>query len=139
MTVPVRVEVPVPYHGLPHRGARELLALARAGLNEAARTDQPAQRYATAHLAALRVAAALVADRATPAPPWQRHPATSVWALLTVVAPELTAWAGFFAEGTTRRAAVDAGCPSTVTGAEADAMVGAAGTFLALAETFINP
>jgi hypothetical protein len=49
-----RQELPVPAHALPHRTPRELIALARRGLNEAAETRTDGLRYATAHLAALR-------------------------------------------------------------------------------------
>ena len=42
--------------------ALDLLAQARAGLDEAAVLETPNERYATAHLAALRTAAAVLAD-----------------------------------------------------------------------------
>ena len=48
----------VPAHILPHRSPAELLGLARRGLSEAVRTPADGLRYATAHLAALRAAAA---------------------------------------------------------------------------------
>ncbi|MEU3505590.1 SAV_6107 family HEPN domain-containing protein, partial [Streptomyces hundungensis] len=46
--------------------ALDLLAQARGGLDEAAVLDAPNERYATAHLAALRTAAAVLAARGRP-------------------------------------------------------------------------
>lgn len=48
--------------------ALDLLAQARAGLEEAAILETPNERYATAHLAALRTAAAVLAARGRPEP-----------------------------------------------------------------------
>ncbi len=53
-------------HLLPHRTPTQLLTLARQGLAEAADTRPDGLRYATAHLAALRAAAAILAARTTP-------------------------------------------------------------------------
>src|SRR5947199_10214800 len=91
-----RQELPVPAHALPHRTPRELLTLARRGLEEAAETRTDGLRYATAHLAALRAAAAVLAARATSAP-GRRNRLTSVWALRVMVAPELNGWAAYVA------------------------------------------
>ena len=52
--------------GQPLPAALGLLAAARHGLDEAATSSRPAQRYASAHLAALRCAAAVLAARARP-------------------------------------------------------------------------
>ena len=68
----------VPAHVLPHRTPAQLLALARRGLAEAAQTRPDGLRYAAAHLAALRAAAAVLAARARPAPA-RRNRITSVW------------------------------------------------------------
>ena len=46
--------------------ALDLLAQARTGLDEAAALETPNERYATAHLAALRTAAAVLAARGRP-------------------------------------------------------------------------
>ncbi|NEE44192.1 hypothetical protein G3M55_06165, partial [Streptomyces sp. SID8455] len=46
--------------------ALDLLAKARTGLDEAAVLHEPNERYATAHLAALRTAAAVLAARGRP-------------------------------------------------------------------------
>ena len=51
----------------PGPAALDLVALSRRGLIEADLLTLPGERYATAHLAALRAAAAVLAARATPA------------------------------------------------------------------------
>jgi hypothetical protein len=116
-------------HVLPHRSPGELLAMSRRGLVEAVRTEADGLRYATAHLAALRAAAALLAARARPEPR-RRNRLTSVWALLAAVAPELAEWAAFFAVGASKRAAAEAGIPRAVTAREADDLTRAAGQFV---------
>ncbi len=123
----------VPAHVLPHRSPVELLRLAHRGLAEAARTGPDGLRYAGAHLAALRAAAAVLAGRARPAP-GRRDRVTNVWVLLTRVAPELREWAEFFAAGAAKRAAAEAGIPRVVTSREADDLVRAAGQFITLVE-----
>lgn len=123
----------VPAHMLPHRSPAQLLVIARQGLTEAAQTRPDGLRYATAHLAALRAAAAILAARARPAPA-RRQRVTSVWALLVVVAPEMGEWATFFATGATKRAAAEAGIPRVVSAREADDLLRAAEQFVAVAE-----
>jgi hypothetical protein len=119
--------------------AGALLALARRGLVEAASLERPAERYATAHLAALRAAAAVLARRARPAQaPARRARPTSAWVLLADVAPELGEWAAFFAAGARKRAAAEAGLPGAVTPREADDLVRDADTFLAVVETTLG-
>ena len=118
--------------------AGTLLALARRGLVEATSTDRPGERYATAHLAALRAAAAVLACRARPAGNTRRSRPTSAWVLLANVAPELAEWAGFFAAGARKRAAAEAGLPSAVTPREADDLVRDAETFLSVVETTLG-
>ena len=108
-----------------------LLALARSGLVEAARTTAPGERYAQAHLAALRAAAAVLACRATP----KRSKPRPVWALLAEVAPELSEWAAFFAAGAAKRSAAEAGMAGVVSPREADDLLRDAHTFLAVVET----
>ncbi|MGB8020717.1 MAG: SAV_6107 family HEPN domain-containing protein [Candidatus Nanopelagicales bacterium] len=111
---------PVPYQ------ARELLGSAARGLLEAYTTPEPNRRYATAHLAALRAAAAVLATRAQPV---KRGRIRSVWSLLPVVAPQLEEWSAFFAANATRRAAADAGLP-VVSQREADDLLRDAEAFL---------
>jgi hypothetical protein len=127
-----RITLPVPAHALPHRTSRELLELARAGLTEAEETRAAGMRYASAHLAALRTAAAVLAARAIPATPTgrDRPRVSSVWSLIVLVAPELSEWASFFAAGASKRSAAEAGIPRVVTLQEADELVGVAGTFI---------
>ena len=127
----------VPAHVLPHRTPAQLLAVARQGLAEAARTGPDGLRYAAAHLAALRAAAALLAARARPAPT-RRNRVTSVWVLLSGVAPELDEWARFFAVGASKRAAAEAGIPRVVTAREADDLLRAAEEFVTVVETALG-
>ena len=135
MTAPASVPTAVPTL-LP---AGTLLRLARRGLIEAATCERPAERYATAHLAALRAAAAVLACRARPSSAASRRSRpTSAWVLLSAVAPELTEWAAFFAAGARKRAAAEAGLPSAVTPREADDLVRDVETFLAVVETTLG-
>jgi HEPN superfamily protein len=101
------------------------LGQARRALVEAYTYDRPAQRYATAHLAALRTAAAVIAARARPTKPGRRRRSgpRDAWSLLVEVAPELGEWSVFFAAGAGKRAAADAGIPGAVTSREADDLV----------------
>jgi hypothetical protein len=122
----------VPAHLLPNRSPTELLAIARQGLAEAMRTRSDGLRYATAHLAALRAAAAVLAARARPEPR-RRNRLTSVWVLLAMVAPELGEWAAYFSAGAAKRAAAEAGIPRAVSSREADDLVVAADQFVEVA------
>ena len=115
---------------------RALLVAARQQLSEAALTSVAAERYAAAHLAALRAAAAVVASRARPAIAGVRSSRpVSVWVLLGSVAPELGEWAAFFAAGARKRAAAEAQIPGSVIAREADDLLRDAETFLAVVET----
>jgi len=116
-----------------------LLTLAGRGLVEAAEATTPAERYAAAHLSALRAAAAVLACRARPAAsPVRRLRPTSAWVLLTAVAPELGEWAAFFAAGARKRAAAEAGLAGAVTPREADDLLRDAEMFLAVVETTLG-
>jgi SAV_6107-like HEPN len=116
--------------------AAGLLDQAHRGLTEAAATSDPRQRYATAHLGALRGAAAVLAARTRPEPA-RRRP-RSAWVLLEQVAPELGEWATFFAAGAAKRAAAEAGLSRAVTEREADDLVRDVGTFLAVVENCLT-
>jgi len=116
--------------------ALRLLAGSRAALREAERAETAGERYATAHLAALRAAAAILAARARPTD--SRRRPTSAWVLLTAVAPELGEWAAYFAAGADKRAAALAGMRTAVTPREADDLLRDAGIFLALVETTLG-
>jgi hypothetical protein len=109
---------------------RILLEQARQGLLDAEYSAHPVDRYAQAHLAALRAAAAVLAARARPR---NRAQPTSAWALLATVAPELAEWSAFFAASSVTRAAAEAGVHRLVTARDADDLVRQAGEFLALA------
>jgi hypothetical protein len=131
---PSRPAPAIPVSALPHRTPAELLVLARRGLDEALQTRPDGLRYAAAHLAALRAAAAMLAARARPAPGGRRGRLTSVWDLLVLVAPEFDEWASFFAVGASKRAAAEAGIPRVVSAREADDLLRAAEQFVALVE-----
>ncbi|MFF5424265.1 MULTISPECIES: SAV_6107 family HEPN domain-containing protein [unclassified Streptomyces] len=119
--------------------ALDLLAKARAGLAEAAALDRPHERYATAHLAALRAAAAVLAARARPQPPAarKRQRIRSAWELLPELAPELTEWSALFASGAERRARAEAGIATAVGRRDADDLLRDAAHFLRLVERLL--
>jgi len=110
--------------------SRDLLAGAARELLAAHSSGEAAPRYAHAHLAALRAAAAVLAARARPRR--RGSGVRSAWVLLAEVAPELGEWAGFFAAGAGKRAAAEAGLNGAVSDREADDLVRDAETFLAL-------
>jgi hypothetical protein len=106
-------------------------------LREAILCDDVPQRYALAHVAALRATAALLAARAQPLPVARRRQ-KNAWVLLAEVAPELTEWAVFFSAGAQKRSAAEAGSRRAVTEREADDLVRDADRFLALVETSLG-
>lgn len=116
----------------PPGSAGALLGQARAVLADASACADTGERFRLAHLAALRVAAAVLADRGRPAS--VRRRLVSVWVVIERVAPELTEWARYFAAGAPARAAVEAGALHAVTQREADDQVRAAEQFLRLVE-----
>lgn len=74
------------------------LSRARMALSEARETDDHLIRYSSAHVAALRVAAAVLAVRARPVRSGpRRRVQRNAWVLLAEVAPEFGEWATFFA------------------------------------------
>lgn len=129
---------PAPPRGCP-KAALDLLAKARAGLAEAARLPRPNERYATAHLAALRTAAAVLAARGRPEPvgPRRRPRIRSAWEVLPEIAPELTEWSALFASGADRRARAEAGIRDAATVRDADDLVRAVAMFLRLVERML--
>ncbi|MGY1855856.1 SAV_6107 family HEPN domain-containing protein [Modestobacter sp. SYSU DS0290] len=131
---PVQGQLPLP-PALPVAAA-QLLGQAHRGLAEAAAAPEASWRYATAHLAALRGAAALLAARTQPES-GRRRP-RSAWVLISQVAPELAEWAAFFAAGAAKRAAAEAGLSSAVTEREADDLVRDVATFLRVVEATIS-
>ena len=121
----------VPTAPLP-AASYELLDSARHGLTEASTTTVPAERYAAAHLASLRAAAAVLASKARPG--GARQGPRSVWTVLPQVAPELGEWAAFFAAGATKRAAAEAGLAGVVSIREADDLLRDSASFVAIIE-----
>ncbi|MCH9831379.1 MAG: hypothetical protein K0U31_07250 [Actinomycetia bacterium] len=104
------------------RPALELLNCAEESVREALAAHTPHERYAQAHLGALRAAAAILAARAQVPPGPRRHRIRSAWDVLIEVAPEFGEWAVFFAAGAQKRASAQAGIPC-VTAREADDLV----------------
>jgi hypothetical protein len=109
------------------------LLRAAESLSEAVAARDVPERYACAHVAALRAAAALLAARARPAPARGRRQ-KNAWVLLTEVSPELGEWASFFAAGAAKRAAAESGSTRAVSEREADDLVRDADRFLAVIE-----
>ncbi len=107
---------------------------AERALLDAAGSADDASRYAGAHVAALRTAAAVLAVRTRPHPRGERN----AWVLLTRVAPELAEWAAFFAAGAPKRAAAEAGLTAAVTTREADDLVRDAEGFLRVVEQLLD-
>lgn len=118
--------------------ALALLESARHGLAAAESETSAGGRYVSAHLAALRAAAAVVAARAEPGATARRKRPQSVWELLPRVEPALCEWAAFFAAGAGKRAAAEAGLPRAVSLREADDLLHDAETFVALAESTLG-
>ena len=123
-------------HSLPAT-THSYLARSAASLQEAITAPDVPTRYACAHVAALRAAAALLASRARPTST-RRRPQKNAWVLLAEVAPELGEWASFFAAGAAKRAAAEAGSTRAVSAREADDLVRDADRFLAVVETALG-
>ena len=115
--------------------ARMLLDRSRSGLKQACAARSPGERYVTAHLAALRAAAAVLAVRSRPG---GRGGPRSVWEVLPRVAPELIEWASYFASTASRRAALDAGRTGVVSAREADELLRDAESFHHVVESTLG-
>ncbi|AZM62773.1 MULTISPECIES: SAV_6107 family HEPN domain-containing protein [unclassified Streptomyces] len=119
--------------------ALDLLAQARAGLDEATAFETPNERYATAHLAALRTAAAVLAARGRPeTSPRSRAKIRSAWEVLPEIAPELTEWSALFASGARRRARAEAGIQGAASARDADDLIRDVAMFLRLVERMLT-
>ena len=127
--LPLASRRPVP------QAARDLLADAGRGLGRAIRAVEPTDRYAIAHLAALRGAAAVLAAKARPG---GRGNQGNAWTLLARLAPEFAEWSAFFAAGSAKRQAADAGITRLVSARDADDMVRQTSAFLDLVEEALN-
>lgn len=118
--------------------ALDLLSQARGGLDEAAGLDTPNERYAMAHLAALRTAAAVLAARGRPettAP--RRRRIRTAWEVLPEIAPELSEWSALFASGAPRRARAEAGIQGAASRRDADDLLRDVAMFLRLVERLL--
>jgi hypothetical protein len=113
----------------PSRTVVQLLGAAHDELRVAQAEPEPAERFRSAHLGALRAAAAVLAMRARSR---RTSRPTDAWTLLASVAPEYGEWAAFFAAHSATRSAVEAGVRGRVSQRDADDMVRQADLFLAL-------
>ncbi|WP_370151046.1 SAV_6107 family HEPN domain-containing protein [Streptacidiphilus sp. EB129] len=122
--------------------ALDLLAQAYRGLDEARGMQGALERYAVAHLAALRASASVLAVRGRPEEsPRRRGRIRSAWEVLPEVAPELAEWALYYAAGAPKRAAAEAGIASAATLREADDLIRNTALFLRVVQRLIalNP
>jgi hypothetical protein len=118
--------------------ALDLLAQAQHALDEALAMQTANERYAAAHLAALRTAAAVLAVRGRPETGARRRRAIrSAWEVLPEVAPELAEWSALFASGAARRARAEAGIAGAAGWREADDLHRDAEVFLRLVERML--
>ncbi|MFJ8627330.1 SAV_6107 family HEPN domain-containing protein [Kitasatospora sp. NPDC093550] len=120
-------------------GALDLLADAHRTLARARVLDDPLERYATAHLAALRTVAAVLAVRGRPEKnPRRRKAIRSAWEVLPEVAPELAEWALYYGAGARRRAAAEAGIRGAASARDADDLIRNTALFLRLVERLLG-
>jgi hypothetical protein len=113
------------------------LSDARAHLAETAAARGPAERYVSAHLAALRAAAAILAARPKPMD-GRRRRLRSAWELLPEAEPRLADWAVYFAMSARKRAAAEAGMVRVVSPADADELTAEAQRFVNVVETILG-
>ena len=126
--------------GTVPRPALELLAQAEAGLQEASAMESANGRFATAHLAALRTAAAVLAARGRPpegASEGRRRRIRSAWEVLPEVAPELTEWSVLFAARAQTRARAEADLPGAASMREAEDLLRDARMFLRISQRIL--
>ncbi|MEO3813864.1 SAV_6107 family HEPN domain-containing protein [Sphaerisporangium sp. B11E5] len=116
---------------------RAHLSDAHSCLADAAAATTAAERYVSAHLAALRAAAAIIA--ALPRPmDGRRRRLRSAWELLPEAEPRLAQWAAYFAVSATKRAAAEAGMVRAVTPRDADELTTEADTFVRVVEELLG-
>ncbi|MFF9121995.1 SAV_6107 family HEPN domain-containing protein [Streptomyces sp. NPDC014889] len=138
LTGPASDVHPVPRRAPAPPAALGLLAQAREGLAEATALRTPNERYATAHLAALRTAAAVLAARGRPDPtPRRRARIRSAWEVLPEIAPELAEWSALFAAGAARRARAEAGIRGAAGQRDADDLIRDVAMFIRLVERLL--
>lgn len=114
--------------------AMAFLEAARLELETGKRDTSATQKYASAYLAALRAAAALVAARLEPGTAKRRKNPQNLWQALPGVEPAFTGWARRFAAEAERRAAVEATLPYAVSLREAEKLLNDATAFVSQAE-----
>ncbi|ETK36314.1 SAV_6107 family HEPN domain-containing protein [Microbispora sp. ATCC PTA-5024] len=113
------------------------LADARACLADASVGPTPADRYVSAHLAALRAAAGILAARPRPMD-GRRRRLRSAWELLPEAEPKLADWAAYFAVSATKRAAAEAGMVRVVTPTDAEELIAEADKFVGEVESILG-
>lgn len=138
MATPLSDIHPVQRRATASPAALDLLTQAHLGLDEAALLETPNERYATAHLAALRTAAAVLAVRGRPEDsPRRRRRIRTAWEVLSEIVPELAEWSELFAAGAPRRARAEAGIAGAASARDADDLLRDAGMFLRLVERML--
>lgn len=126
--------------GVVPRPALELLGQAEAGLQEASAMESANDRFATAHLAALRTAAAVLAARGRPSGDTgvrSGRRIRSAWEVLPEIAPELTEWSALFAAGARTRARAEAGIEGAVSMREAEDLIREVAMFLRISRRML--
>ncbi|MEV0250576.1 SAV_6107 family HEPN domain-containing protein [Nocardia sp. NPDC050712] len=112
-----------------HAGrAVKLLKRADGLLMEAAGEHDPAERFRTGYLAALRGAGAVLAFTGADAAPRARS--RNAWVLLQRAAPEFVMWADYFSAHSDLRAALEAGLDREIDDHQADEFYSRVGAFL---------
>lgn len=109
-----------------------MLADAHRCLDRAMSSHDLADRYAAAHLGALRGASAVLATLPRPVSRTVRN--ASAWVQLERLAPAYASWAAFFAAGSAKRRAAEAGMTRLISNAETDDLIRQTGLFLELIE-----
>jgi hypothetical protein len=135
--MPATLDVP---RGLPRpltTAALDLLERCEDELLVALRSDDTAERYVHAHLAALRAGAALVAVHGRPSTPRRNGP-RSVWEMLPAFDPSLQEWADRFAATAPLRSAVEAGRTGVVDEAAAEELLADAERFHRVVESLLG-
>lgn len=118
----------------------DLLGQAETGLQEASAMESANERFAMAHLAALRTAAAVLAARGRPSGETgerRRRRIRSAWEVLPEVVPELTEWSVRFAKGAPTRARAEAGIKGAASMREAEDLIRDASMFLRLSQRIL--
>jgi hypothetical protein len=132
----VQPGLPFPVRPPAPQAAVTLLAQAQRGLAEARAEKDPAERFISAYLSALRAGAAVLAARGRPHR--GRAKPASVWTLLESAAPELKEWALYFAGHSATQAAAQSGITRGLDEAAAEELVQRGGQFVELARHLVH-